>query len=66
MMSVTEPQVVDTARYGVMAASRALGINYTTLERWERNGIIRSEYRKADRRKVFCGHEIKRVWRAKL
>lgn len=66
MMTVTEPKVVDTARYGIMAASKALGVHYTTLERWERCNIIRCEYRKADHRKVFCGHEIKRVWRAKL
>lgn len=66
MMQETEPKVIDTARYGVMAASRALGVSYTTLERWERNGMIRCEYRKTDHRKVFCGNEIKRVWRAKL
>ncbi len=66
MMTETEPKVTETGRYGVMAASRALGIHYTTLERWERDNIIRAEYRRADHRKVFCGHEIKRVWRAQL
>lgn len=66
MISPTRPSVTLDGRYTVMETCRVLGIHRGTLARYTKRGVIRPHYRRVDRRKVYEGRDIIRLWLASL
>ena len=66
MMNPERPSVTLDGRYTVMQTCRALGIHRGTLARYVERGIIKPHYRRVDRRKVYTGRDIIRLWLASL
>lgn len=66
MVRAEEPMVTDAGRYTTSQACAALGIHRNTLHRYTVQGKIKSIYRKFDRRRLYTGAEIKKLWRVSL
>ncbi|MGV8133748.1 MAG: helix-turn-helix domain-containing protein [Mangrovibacterium sp.] len=64
MIIATEPQCIDSARYNTNETAKILGLHINTVRRHADEGLIRFGIRKANNRRFFFGHEIKRYWRA--
>lgn len=65
-MICTEPNVVSSARYGVLETAAILAVNRTTIFRYEQGGYLKPGYRKANHKKFFSGAEILRFWRSQM
>lgn len=58
------PIVNPDARYNQREAAQLLGVTRHTVRRWELEGHIRFEIRKAGRAKFTTGRQILRCWEA--
>lgn len=65
-MTKTEPQIVETAKYGIGEAAKILEVTTATINRWTANGLIRSGRRRINGRRFYTGAEILRAWRAQM
>lgn len=66
MIQAEEPKVADTGRYNTTEACKALGIHRNTLKSYCRKGYIKCTYSRVNRRPLYSGIEIKKLWRASL
>lgn len=61
-MNPTIPVIANMGRYSISATCSFLGIERTTLRRWENDGkIARGGYRTTNGRPFYYGKEILRV-----
>ncbi len=65
-MRTEQPNVIENARYELRETAEALGVNASTITRWTRAGLMRCQIRKTNRRQVWTGAEIIRIWRSCL
>lgn len=57
-----EPQVKDYERFTATEAAKILDIHYTTLARYEKEGVI-NPGRKGRKYKMYYGKDIKKCWK---
>lgn len=65
-MTPCEPDVVNTAKYGITAAAKKLGISMPTLRKYLRTGLVKYGISRLNGRRFIYGSELKRAWRARL
>lgn len=63
-MTPTKPACDPDRRYNQKEAAQLLGVERHTIRRWELDGCIRFEIRKAGRVKFTTGREILKCWGA--
>lgn len=63
MVSI-RPACDPKARYTQKEAAELLGVERHTIKRWEDNGCIRFQVRKAGRAKFTTGQQIIKCWEA--
>lgn len=62
---VTEcPTCSDTARFGVVAAARVLGIDRGTFRRYAAKLRLMPSVARTSGRSVYTGRQVKMMWRA--
>lgn len=61
-MRIQRPEVIQDGRYNQKQAAELLGVDRHTVSRYEKDGIIVFQARKAGGRKVTTGAEILRCW----
>ncbi len=62
-MTERQPDVNPTLRYELREVAEALSVRKATILSWTRRGLMTSEIRPFNGRKVWTGKEIIRVWR---
>lgn len=63
MITMTCPEVADTARMGVCEASRQLEIDRKTMLGYLNSGLVRFSVNRVTKRKIITGREVKRIWK---
>lgn len=63
-MTPTKPICDPDRRYSQREAAELLGVERHTIRRWELDGHIRFDVRKAGRTKFTTGRQILRCWEA--
>lgn len=63
-MTPTKPVCDPDRRYNQKEAAQLLGVERHTIRRWELDGCIRFEIRKAGRVKFTTGRQILKCWGA--
>jgi predicted site-specific integrase-resolvase len=63
-MTPTKPACDPDRRYNQKEAAQLLGVERHTIRRWELDGCIRFEIRKAGRVKFTTGRQILKCWGA--
>lgn len=63
-MTPTRPDVQPTDLLSIVQASRALGVNRSTIYRWIESGKIKAKTRRHNLRVVIAGAEILRIYGA--
>lgn len=63
-MTPTKPVCDPDRRYSQKEAAQLLGVERHTIRRWELDGCIRFEIRKAGRVKFTTGRQILKCWAA--
>lgn len=63
-MVSTKPLCNPDARYSQKEAAQLLGVERHTIARWEADGCIRFDVRKAGRVKFTTGRQILKCWEA--
>lgn len=61
-MIPTKPVCDPDRRYSQKEAAEILGVERHTIKRWENDGCIRFEVRKAGRAKFTTGRQIIKCW----
>lgn len=61
-MIPTKPICPSDRRYSQKEAAEILGVERHTIKRWENEGCIRFEVRKAGRSKFTTGRQIIKCW----
>ncbi len=61
-MIATKPACAPDGRYSQREAAELLGVERHTIRRWELNGFIRFQVRKANRAKFTTGKQILKCW----
>ena len=65
-MISTEPQIPLNARYELRQVAEILRVDRSTILRWTHTGMMSCSIRRANRRRVWTGAEIIRVWRSQF
>lgn len=63
-MTKTIPNVDPDGKYELKAAAEALGIHKATLCKYHRDGLIRATRRRCNRRAIYSGAELIRLWKS--
>ncbi len=58
-----KPEVELSAKYSLSETALKLQVSPSTIIRWTRSGQMRCQYRRINRRPVWTGEEILRIWR---
>jgi DNA invertase Pin-like site-specific DNA recombinase len=61
-MVEVEPDVKPAARYSVSKAAKLLGVDVSTVWRWNQNKKIRIQYRDVDSNPFITGLDISKAW----
>ena len=61
-MIPTRPDVEYTGNYTQAQAAKALGIDRHTIARYIKQGRLKSQIRKVDRRVIIKGRDILHIW----
>lgn len=61
-MRATHPDISPAGSYGVVEASRLLGIARRSLRRYEQQGLVLSHANKMGKRR-YSGMELLKLWR---
>ena len=64
-MISTPPDIHPRGRYNSVQASKALGINRTTLNRWVKQGRIIPQPQKSSPRLIYLGKDLLAIWEGK-
>lgn len=62
-MTTEMPQLSPNARLNTSQASRALGVDRSTLRRWEERGYIRARFNRDTGRAYWRGEDIVKLWK---
>lgn len=65
-MITTPPDVIDSAKYELREAAKALGVSPSTIDKWTRKGVLKCRIRKANGRRYWTGADLLRVWMANI
>lgn len=63
-MTPTKPNCDPDRRYSQKEAAELLGVERHTIRRWENEGCIRFEVRRAGRVKFTTGRQIVKCWQS--
>lgn len=63
-MTAIIPNVEPKGWYELKEAAAALGVDKSTLCRYQQKGFIRCSHRKHNGRRIYSGSEIIRFWRS--
>ena len=61
-MIPTRPEVDYMGNYTLAQAAKALGIDRHTIARYIKQGRLKSQIRKVDRRVIIKGRDILHIW----
>lgn len=59
----SKPDLCDNSFFELREAATVLGVSKSTIQRWTTEGFLKCSIRKTNRRKVWSGQELIKVWK---
>jgi excisionase family DNA binding protein len=60
------PDIIQSGKYELREAAKALGVSTSTIDKWTRKGVLKCQIRKANGRRYWTGAELLRAWMANM
>lgn len=65
-MIYVKPEVELSAMYSLSETALKLQVSPSTIIRWTRAGLMRCQFRRINRRPVWSGEEIVKIWKTMI